>query len=146
MIVYLDNSFLNRPLDNPEIGTNKLEGEILSLVIKLVEKGKVKMVNSSVIEYENSLNTIPERKIFVEEVLKRAKVYQNADENIKKQAENLAKTTNIPPVDALHLATAESADVDIFITCDYDIIKRYKGKVKLMSPLEFIQQYEHSNK
>lgn len=146
MIVYLDNSFLNRPFDDPEVGTNKLEGEVLSLVIKLVESRKVKMVNSSVIEYENSLNTIPERKIFVEEILKRAKVYQNADENIKKHAENLVKTINISPVDALHLASAESSNAEVFITCDYGIIKKYKGKVKTITPMEFIKYYEHANK
>lgn len=56
MIIYLDNSFLNRPFDDPEIGTNKLEAEILSLIVKLASKNKVNIVNSSVIEYENSLN------------------------------------------------------------------------------------------
>lgn len=146
MLVYLDNSFLNRPFDNPEIGTNKLEGEILSLVIKLVEEGRVKMVNSSVIEYENSLNTIPERRIFVQEVLKETKIYQNIDENIRKQAENIVKTNKISAIDALHLASAENSKADVFITCDYDIIKKYKGKVKAITPLEFIQNYERSNK
>ena len=146
MILYLDNSFLNRPFDNPEIGTNKLEAEVLSFIVKLVNKNKVGIVNSSIIEYENSINPIPERKIFVEEILKKAKVYQNVDEGIKNQAENLTKTTHISPVDALHLTSAASSNADIFITCDYGIIKKYKGKVKVLTPLEFIQYYEHANK
>lgn len=145
MIVYLDNSFLNRPFDNPEVGTNRLEGDVLSLVIKLVSRTKVDLVNSSIIEYENSLNTIPERRIFVEEILKKAKVYQNADENIRKRAEKLVKTTKISSLDALHLAAAESSQADVFITCDYGIIKKYKGKVKAITPLEFIQNYERSS-
>lgn len=146
MIIYLDNSFLNRPFDDPEIGINKLDSEMLSLVIKLADKGKVNLINSSIIEYENSLNSIPERKIFVAEVLKRTNIYQNVDENIRKQAENLAKTTNISPIDALHLASAEAANADHFITCDYDIIKKYKGKVKVTTPLEFVSYYEYANK
>lgn len=146
MILYLDNSFLNRPFDDPEVGTNKLEGEVLSLIVKLISKSKLDIVNSSVIEYENSLNPIIERKIFVEEILKRAKVYQNVDENIKKQAENLAKKTNISPIDTLHLASAEAANADVLITCDYGIIKKYKGKVKVTTPLEFVNLYDHANK
>lgn len=146
MTVYLDNSFLNRPFDDPEIGTNKVEGEILSLVIKLADKGKVDLISSSIIEYENSLNSIPERKIFVTEVLKQAKVYQNIDENIKKQAEKLVQTINISPIDALHLSSAEAANADVFITCDYGIIKKYKGKVKLTTPLEFVNLYKYANK
>jgi len=31
MTIYLDNSFLNRPFDNPEVGINKLEAEALHL-------------------------------------------------------------------------------------------------------------------
>lgn len=146
MTVYLDNSFLNRPFDDPEVGTNKVEGEILSLVIKLADKGKIDLINSSIIEYENSLNSIPERKIFVAEVLKQAKVYQNVDEDIKKQAENLVKTINISPIDALHLSSAEAANADVFITCDYGIIKKYKGKVKVTTPLEFVNYYKYANK
>lgn len=146
MLLYLDNSFLNRPFDNPDIGTNKLEAEVLSLIIKLAKSNKLKIVSSSVIEYENSLNPNKERRVFVKEILNEAKDYQNVDENIKKQAEDLVKGMNIAPVDALHLTSAEAAKADIFITCDYDIIKRYKGKLKVINPLEFIKYYEYSNK
>lgn len=145
MIVYLDNSFLNRPFDVPDIGTNRLESEILLLIIKLADQGKIKLVNSSIIEYENSLNPMPERKLFVKEILKKTKSYQNINENIKKQAESLTQIANISSIDALHLASAESANA-VFITCDYDIIKRYKGKVKAITPVEFVQYYEHTNK
>lgn len=145
MLLYLDNSFLNRPFDDPEIGTNKLEAEVLALIINLADKDKVNLINSSVIEYENSINPIPERKIFVTEILKQAKVYQNVDENIRKQAEKLAKETNLTPIDALHLSSAESANTDIFITCDYGILKKYKGRVKVITPLEFLKYYEYAS-
>lgn len=144
MLLYLDNSFLNRPFDDPDIATNKLEAEILSLIIKLAQNGRVNLVNSSVLEYENSLNRILERKIFVKEILKKAKIYKNVNSEIKKQAEILQKTTNISSIDALHIAVAASSKADFFITCDYDIIKKYKGKVRIINPLEFIQHYEHS--
>ena len=49
------------------------------------------------------------------------------------------------PIDALHLATAESANVDFFITTDYNIIKKYKGNLKVIKPLEFLNFYENSN-
>lgn len=146
MILYPDNSFLNRPFDDPDVGTNKVEGEILSLVIKLADMGKIDLINSSIIEYENSLNSIAERKMFVTEILRQAKIYQNVDENIRKQAEKLVKTTNISPIDALHLASAEAANANIFITCDYGIIKKYNGKVKVTTPLEFVNYYKYANK
>lgn len=74
-----------------------------------------------------------------------AKVYQNVDEDIKKQAENLNKTNNISPIDALHLASAESSNTELFITCDYAIIKKYKGKLKVINPLGFLTYYGNAN-
>lgn len=146
MLLYLDNSFLNRPFDDPDIGTNRLEAEVLSLIVKLAEKNKLKIVNSAAIEYENSLNKISERKLFVAEILEKTKVYQNIDENIRKKAESMSKTMGLTSIDALHLSSAEKAQTDIFITCDYDIIKKYKGKVKTINPLDFLQYYGHSNR
>ncbi len=144
MIVYLDNSFLNRPFDDPEVGTNKLESEVLSLILELVKAGKADMVNSSVIEYENSLNPITERKTFVKEILRGSKVYQNVEDKTKKRAHFLTQEMMLSPIDALHLATAEQAKADIFITCDYGIIKKYKGGMKTINPLEFLKYYENS--
>lgn len=48
-------------------------------------------------------------------------------------------------IDALHLAAAEAADVDFFITCDYNIIKKYKGNLKVIRPLDFLKLYENPN-
>jgi len=79
MKLYLDNSFLNRPFDNPEIFQNRLESEILFWILDLIKNGKAILVNSAIIEYENNFNPFPERKIFVKEILKLAKIYQNVD-------------------------------------------------------------------
>lgn len=156
MILYLGNSFLNRPFDNPDVGTNKIESEVLSLILELVKMGKASMINSSVIEYENSLNPLIERKTFVNELLRRSKTYQNADDKTKTRAHFLAQTLGLSPIDALHIATAEQAKADLFITCDYDIIRKYKprdcfppenkGGMKTVNPLQFLKYYENSVK
>ena len=47
-------------------------------------------------------------------------------------------------LDALHLASAESADVDLFCTCDDKFLNRIRVltdcKIKAVSPLELIQE------
>ncbi|MGC1133975.1 MAG: PIN domain-containing protein [Nitrososphaeraceae archaeon] len=146
MRLYLDNSFLNRPFDNPEVRHNRLEVEILFLILELVTEGKITLVNSSVIEYENSLNPFPERKIFIEKIMQQAKVYQNVDQKIKKRAVEIEKAMKTQPIDALHIASAESAHVELFITSDYTLVKRYKGVLKLIRPLDFMKYYENTNR
>lgn len=72
MKLYLDNSFLNRPFDDPSVGVNRLETDALRLIVEQVKRGEIHLVNSSTIEYENSLNPFQERKAFVSEVGKLA--------------------------------------------------------------------------
>ena len=142
MLIYFDNSFLNRPFDNLDIPLNRVEAEIFFWILDLISKEKAILVNSAIIEYENSLNPFLERKSFVEEVLKQAKIYQNVNEKIHKRAREITKQFKIKNLDALHLATAEQAKVDFFITCDYTLIKRFGGKLKVISPTKFLEEYE----
>jgi len=107
MKLYLDNSFLNRPFDNLDIAINRLEAEILFWILDLVRERKIVLVNSAVIEYENSLNPFPERKFFVEEILKLAKIYQNINEKIYLDAKRLINRFKVKNLDALHLETAQ---------------------------------------
>jgi len=45
----------------------------------------------------------------------------------------------LEPVDALHLACAEEAKAEYFITCDDRIIKKYRGEtLKAMNPVSFV--------
>jgi len=145
MTIYLDNSFLNRPFDNPDTRINKLEAEVLFLIIDLADKGEIQLTNSSVIEYENSLNPFPERKKFVEKILSQIRLYQNVNDQIEIRASNLVQAMKISPIEALHLATGEHMVVDFFITCDYNLIKKYKGKLKVIKPLDFLKLYENTN-
>lgn len=141
MKLYLDNSFLNRPFDNLNITINRLETEILFWILDLIRERKFILVNSAVIEYENSFNPFPERKFFVEEILKFARIYQNINEKIYLDAKRLVKQFKIKNLDALHLAVAQYAKVDFFITCDYNLIKKLKGKLNVISPGKFFEKF-----
>lgn len=73
-----------------------------------------------------------------------ASVYQNINKEIEQVAEQLHRSMEIGPIDALHIASAELARVDFFITCDYNLIKRYKGTMTIVSPKMFLERYESS--
>ena len=144
--LYLDNSFLNRLFDDPLISSNKLEGEILLWVIDLIQQQKATLIHSPFVENENSTNPFPDRKSFVAGVMRLATVYQDINEDTEARAATLMEEMHVQPVDALHLAAAEAAQVDYFITCDYAVIKRYQGDITVVSPLSFIHEYKHDDK
>ncbi len=142
MKIYLDNSFLNRPFDEPSLGWNRLEADALFLILERIKENKLYLVDSSVIGYENSFNPAPERKKFVDEVIKVSIEYVNLDDAIRRRATEMQKTLKLSAIDALHVACAEATGVDFFLTCDYTVIKRYQGTMRVVSPLEFIHEYE----
>ena len=56
---------------------------------------------------------------------------------------NVLKELGFPDIDALHVALAEKARADYFVTCDDDIIKLYKRhkdlvKVNIVSLIELV--------
>lgn len=140
MKIYIDTSVYNRPFDDQTQPRIWLETLALGLILQLVESGEATLVNSSVLEFENSRNPFPLRREWMERCLGLSTEYQRVDESIQKQAEELAKH-GVSAVDALHIATAEFANVDFFIACDDRLLKKEKQfKVKSINPVDFVQQ------
>jgi len=89
----------------------------LALILQLVEAGEATLVNSSALEFENSQNPFSLRQNWMARCLEQATVYQRVDKSIYERAEAL-ETQGLKAIDALHVACAESAGVDYFLTCD----------------------------
>jgi len=143
--LYLDNSFLNRPFDDPLVGMNKDEGSVLFNLIRLAKEGRVQLVRSAMIEVENTANQIAARKSFVESVMHLADMYQNLNDSVVRRAQTIVQEYRLQPLDAVHIASAEAAQVDFFITCDYTVLKRYQGTLHIITPLQFWQHYENNH-
>ena len=137
MRVYLDTSVYNRPFDDQKQPRIWLETLALTLILKMAEKDQVEIVKSQVSDFENSKNPKPIRKRWVKEYLAAADVSQNLTAQIFERATTLEKQ-GIDAIDALHLASAEEAGSEYFITCDDKIIKNYSGGLKALNPVQFI--------
>ena len=142
MKLYLDNSFLNRFFDDPTLGANQLEREILLRVLDQAHTGAIHLVHSSVIAFENARNPFPQRKQFVEQVMKSAPIFQSYTEAAAERAQELIDIGKLSFYDARHLAVAEIAQVDFFLTCDYDLVKKYQGNMNVMTPATFANAYD----
>lgn len=81
---------------------------------------------------------LSERKRWVEACLRLSQHHVILNTSIKGRARELEKQ-GVKPVDALHVACAETAAVDYFLTCDDNLTKRYKdGKMIVCNPVEFV--------
>ncbi len=140
MKIYLDTSVYNRPFDDQTQPRIWLETLALALVLQLVEAGEATLVNSSVLEFENSQNPFSLRQDWMTRCLEQATIHQRVDKSIYERAEAL-ETYGFKAIDALHVACAESAGVDYFLTCDDRLLKKQKhSAVSSMNPLDFVQK------
>jgi predicted nucleic acid-binding protein len=127
----------NRPFDDQTQPRIWLETLALVVILQMVEAGEVRLVNSSVLRYENSRNPFPLRKRWVNRCLRLAVYDQRVDERIREQALELEKQ-GLKAIDALHIACAEAAGSEYFLTCDDRVLRRYQGGIKVLNPVDFV--------
>ena len=143
MKIYLDTCSLQRPMDNRQQLRIALEAEAIMTLLSLFEAGKVALVSSEALLYEVSRNPHSQRKDFVYQILARMDVKILVTDEVERRAVEL-QSRGFAALDALHLASAESADVDLFCTCDDKFLNRIRVltdcKIKAVSPLELIQE------
>jgi len=135
--IYLDTSALNRIFDDQSQPRVYLEATAMLIVFVLIESQNIEMVSSDVLLFENDKNLYNDRQTFVNLLLRKANEIQPINDKILIRAQEIEKH-HIKGVDALHLACAEELKVDWFITCDYRIVKNYKGLIKVKNPVDFI--------
>jgi predicted nucleic acid-binding protein len=95
--------------------------------------------SSDVLDDEIDQNTDLFRKLEVLNLYKLASAHIDTSEAIIERARYFERQ-NIKPYDALHLASAEYVDADIFLTTDKNFIKRAKQldvKPSVVNPLEW---------
>jgi predicted nucleic acid-binding protein len=140
--VYLDTSVYNRPFDEQRQARIWLETLAFSVILQMIENHDIELVTSSVLTYETSRNPFQQRRDWVNRVAEMATAHQLVDESIRQRA-NLLAENSIKPLDALHVACAETATANYFVTCDDRLIRRYQllanSKMVICNPPEFVR-------
>jgi len=140
--IYLDVCCLNRPFDDQTQDRIRLETEAIVTILKYVELEKILLINSDAIFYEISKIPNLERKEKVFSLISKAQIYIEFNQKILDRAKEIQKL-GIKSYDALHVACAEEAESDIFLTTDDKLLKKLKKnelkiKVKVNNPLNWI--------
>jgi predicted nucleic acid-binding protein len=144
--MYMDVCCLNRPFDDQTIRRNRLESEAILNILSYFKIEVWVLVSSEAVILEASKCSDIERKQKVFEFVELAKEKINVSEITEKRAKELQKI-GFDPLDALHIACAEEAKVDVFLTTDDDILKRAKREfekiqVVIRNPLNWLMEAE----
>ena len=141
--LYIDNCCYNRPFDDLRQEKNNLEAQAIKLIIDKYWKDEFEIYTSDALVIE--MNSIKDQ-------IKKAKVLEVYNKlnlinipfsnNIIKRASEL-RQYNIKNMDSLHIAYAESSNIDYFITTDKLLINassRANLNVKVINPISFIME------
>ena len=141
--LYLDTCCYNRPFDDLEQEKINLEANAIENIFRKHINKEVEIYKSMVIDFEISKIKLDNKRRQVEDLYDAMELSQiTFTPEIKQRALEL-KQFNIKDMDALHLAFAESTDIDYFITTDRLLInasKRANLRIKVINPIEFIME------
>lgn len=142
MKLYLDLCVYNRPFDYQGQDKISLETNIFIYILEKIEIGDYTLIASEALVYENNKNTNIQKKSRVASYFSLAQDFIEINDSDIKRAKSI-KELGFSDIDALHIALAEKAEVDYFITCDDGIISHYKKqrdfiKIKIVTLTEFI--------
>jgi len=139
--VYLDICCFNRPFDDQVQLKIKLETDAKLFVQQQILLGKYQLVWSYILDYENSKSPFKEqsRAIAAWEKLS----CETIDETpaVLARAKKLIDS-GIKTMDALHIACAAESGCDYFITTDRRLLSAAEPDVKIVNPVQFIQEIE----
>ena len=140
--IYLDNCCYNRPYDDQSQLTVSMETQAKLWIQNMVKNKRFELATSYVLIYENSRNPhLMRRESISEYIDKFSHIYvseKNRD-SIEKLATDIM-STGVKHADACHVASAILSECDVFLTTDKRLLKYDSDKVRVMNPIDFIQQ------
>lgn len=140
MIIYLDNCCYNRPFDDQTQERIHLESEAVLAVLKMGQMKKAVIAGSAVLELEMNRMQDENKKQKVLDLYRAAGMYVPYTEKIKKRSAEIMSVSKIRAFDSLHIASAEEASADVFLTTD-DRLEKMAEKLELgtrvVNPLRF---------
>ena len=142
MRIYLDNCCYNRPYDSQSAFKITMETRAKLHIQELIRHGKLELIGSYMLEFENEQNTDQMKKIAIRNY---QQTYSNFYVPIERREALQPKIEEIMAYhisykDATHIACAIYAKCDYLLTTDARFMKRYKGnEITIINPVDFIQ-------
>lgn len=142
MRIYMDSCCLNRPFDDQSIDRNRLETAAVLVILDRVQQGHWELIGSEALLYE--LSGIPDlaKQTGVRQFLDLTSTTVRVDARLEERWDALERL-GFSPLDALHIASAESVGCDVLLTVDDTMLtvwrrNRDAAGVPLANPLDWL--------
>ena len=143
MRVYLDNCCYNRPFDPQTDLRIHLETVAKLRVQALMHDGTIEYAWSDALDYELGQSPNFQEPDMIEPWKLGAATMVVADDAVIARGEAIAQY-GLKAMDAMHIACAEAASCDWFLTTDKGITKKLHalGNMRIANPVDFVMEDE----
>jgi predicted nucleic acid-binding protein len=142
--IYLDVCCLNRPFDDQSQERVRIEAEAVKSVLRFIGTGKWIGVASEAVDFEVGRIADPDRFLEVSELAATLSEMVRIGAPERRRAKDLV-TGGFKPMDAVHLACAEKARADVFLTTDDALLAKASRQagtlgVRVANPLAWLKE------
>ena len=138
--IYLDMCCFNRPYDDQTQPRIQFESAAKLMIQSLIVDGKIELVWSYVLEYENSKNPFQEKRDTILMFKKYAYKVIEPNRVIEDTAKDF-QLKGLKAYDSLHLACAIHTDCDYILTVDDKMLKQQNDDIIITDPVIFVNQW-----
>lgn len=148
MKFYFDACCVNRLTDDHSQTRIRQEAEAIEKLIGFATDNPNTWVGSVVLEAEIARNPDSDRRDDAQAILSFVSQTVKLNESIVRRSREL-QDAGFTEFDAMHLASAESAGVHVFLTTDDRLLRRANRKsgrlaVRVSNPVSFLQELRHA--
>jgi len=145
MKVYLDNCCFNRPYDNQDHLSIKLETEAKLRIQEMIKEKKLLLIWSFMLDYENSANPGTSKRNSIYEWYDYSSAYISFKDDILRLSQKIA-SLGFGKKDSIHLSCAITGKSEYFITVDNGILCKSSciSDIKIIDPISFIRIMEET--
>jgi predicted nucleic acid-binding protein len=138
--IYLDNCCFNRPFDDRSQLIVRLEAEAVLAIQNGIRNEEYELVWSYILDEENAACPFPLKRQLIKIWKQWATVDVEPSDDVL-QAAQFYGSKGLKTMDSLHLACAECAGTNFFVTTDLGILKKRIDKVPTLNPIDFVRLF-----
>jgi predicted nucleic acid-binding protein len=143
VLLYLDLNCFNRPFDDQNQMRVAEETEAVFSILQRIEDGTDELAWSGALTFENSQHPLEDRRDEIARWEQRASSNLGITDAVAERARELVDA-GFHDLDSVHLACAETAGCDRFLTCDDRLLRR-AVRVQLMvdvqNPVDYVEDF-----
>ena len=142
MRLYLDLNCFNRPFDDQNQARIVQETAAVFSILQRIVDGVDHLVWSAILDFENAQHPLADRRVEIVRWAQRAIVHMAVTSDVAARAHAFT-AAGFRPLDAAHLACAEAAACDRFLTCDDQMLRaarRVRVGVQVQNPVPYMEE------